>query len=94
MIDSKQIEMAVGGKYSMPDGRQFWVDAPVAREITSRVVAALDAAQSDRKEWALRLIEWLGMDGYHLWTKSLPAEILATFDAQEKAREASHDNDE
>lgn len=36
-----KIETAIGGAYEMPDGRSFWVDAVVAREITRRVVAAL-----------------------------------------------------
>ena len=30
------IESRVGGAYKMPDGRTFWVDAPVAREIARR----------------------------------------------------------
>ena len=28
----------------MPDGRKFWVDAPVAREITGRVAGVLENA--------------------------------------------------
>ena len=39
------IETAVGGAYQMPDGREFWIDGPVAREITRRVVEALDHKQ-------------------------------------------------
>ena len=39
------IESAVGGAYQMPDGRQFWIDGPVAREITRRVVEALEKRQ-------------------------------------------------
>lgn len=38
-----QVECTIGGGYEMPDGRKFWVDGPVAREMTRRVmqVAAL-----------------------------------------------------
>lgn len=35
------IEKAVGGAYEFPDSRQFWIDGPVAREITRRVCAAI-----------------------------------------------------
>ncbi|WP_209047440.1 hypothetical protein, partial [Rhizorhabdus histidinilytica] len=31
----------IGGAYEMPDGRSFWIDAPVAREMARRVLAAL-----------------------------------------------------
>lgn len=37
-----RIEAAVGGAYEMPDGRAFWIDAPVAVEISRRAVAALE----------------------------------------------------
>lgn len=40
-VDPLVVEKAVGGEYRMPDGRAFWIDAPVAREIARRVVAAL-----------------------------------------------------
>lgn len=33
------IEMRIGGSYEMPDGRTFWIDAPVAGEIAKRAVA-------------------------------------------------------
>lgn len=36
-----KIETAIGGSYELPDGRNFWIDAVAAREITRRVVAAL-----------------------------------------------------
>ncbi|MBI1689491.1 hypothetical protein D9Y22_12290 [Methylorubrum sp. DB1722] len=32
------IEARVGGAYEMPDGRKFWIDAPVAREIARRAI--------------------------------------------------------
>lgn len=35
------IECAIGGTCHMPDGRRFWIDGPVARELTRRVAAAL-----------------------------------------------------
>ena len=41
------IEAAVGGTYKMPDGRSFWIDAPVAREITRRVSSALAAREKE-----------------------------------------------
>jgi hypothetical protein len=34
------IETRVGGSYEMPDGRKFWVDGPVAREIARRAAGA------------------------------------------------------
>lgn len=40
------IETAVGGGYQLPDGRSFWIDGPVAREITRRVAEALDRKQA------------------------------------------------
>jgi hypothetical protein len=39
-LDPLTIETAIGGGYAMPDGRSFWIDVPVAREITRRVLAA------------------------------------------------------
>jgi len=39
------IETAVGGAYQMTDGRDFWIDGPVAREITRRVSEVLDRKQ-------------------------------------------------
>ena len=38
-ISALAVEAAVGGAYDMGDGRQFWVDAPVAREIARRVTS-------------------------------------------------------
>lgn len=35
-----EIECAIGGAYEMEDGRQFWIDAPVAREMARRVMEA------------------------------------------------------
>ncbi len=34
------VESAVGGAYLMPDGREFWIDSPVAQEIAHRAVKA------------------------------------------------------
>lgn len=47
MADLAIIEKAVGGSYEFPDGRKFWIDGPVAREISRRVVAAQMGADSD-----------------------------------------------
>ena len=33
-----RIEARVGGSYEMSDGRKFWIDGPVAREIARRAV--------------------------------------------------------
>jgi hypothetical protein len=44
--DATTIETAIGGAYKMPDGREFWIDAPVAREMTRRVMAALAEAST------------------------------------------------
>jgi len=35
----KRIEVAIGGAYQLDDGREFWIDAPVAREMARRVMA-------------------------------------------------------
>lgn len=43
-ITNAEIELAIGGSYEMPDGRKFWIDGPVAREIVRRVRACLTAA--------------------------------------------------
>jgi hypothetical protein len=40
-MDGTTIESALGGGYEMPDGRKFWVDASVAREMARRVLVAL-----------------------------------------------------
>lgn len=37
IVTERAIEERVGGTYQMPDGRTFWIDGPVAREIASRV---------------------------------------------------------
>ena len=39
--DRMLIEQAIGGKYEMPDGRTFWIDGPVAREMSRRMLNAL-----------------------------------------------------
>lgn len=44
-IDPAVMETALGGSYDMPDGRKFWIDVPVAREMTKRALAALQAEQ-------------------------------------------------
>ena len=31
------LECSIGGAYEMPDGRKFWIDGPVAREIVKRI---------------------------------------------------------
>lgn len=38
-ITPVEVEAAVGGAYDMGDGRQFWIDGPVAREIARRVTS-------------------------------------------------------
>jgi hypothetical protein len=40
-VDPLKIDGAIGGRYIMPDGRDFWIDGPVANEITKRVVAQI-----------------------------------------------------
>lgn len=53
-----------------------------------RTKAALDAAQAAQKERELRLVDWvadLGDSGL-LSSADTPESLLATFDAQEKAR--------
>jgi hypothetical protein len=36
LMEVSTIEARVGGSYEMPDGRKFWIDGPVAREIARR----------------------------------------------------------
>ena len=43
-LSAGEAEVRVGGAYELPDGRSFWVDGPVSREIARRVV---DGANSD-----------------------------------------------
>lgn len=38
LMDASTIEARVGGSYEMSDGRKFWIDSPVAREIARRAV--------------------------------------------------------
>lgn len=37
-LSAVEIECRVGGAYKMSDGREFWIDGPVAREIARRVL--------------------------------------------------------
>lgn len=43
----EMIEHAIGGSYEMPDGRKFWIDGPVAREIARRVAVKIEAQNFD-----------------------------------------------
>lgn len=47
---AREIDAAVGGAYTMPDGRQFWIDGPVAREIAARALKPVDAALTAERE--------------------------------------------
>lgn len=38
-LSADQIERSIGGAYEMPDGRKFWIDGPVAREMARRVLS-------------------------------------------------------
>ncbi len=42
-----EIEQAIGGAYEMPDGRKFWIDAPVAREIVRRIMESNNGLQTE-----------------------------------------------
>lgn len=46
------IATALGGAYQMPDGREFWIDGPVAQEMARRVMAALIAPDPRQRESA------------------------------------------
>ena len=47
---SEQIEGAVGGVYQMADGREFWMDKPVAEEITRRVLSEVLLPKNELRE--------------------------------------------
>lgn len=38
LMSERMISARVGGSYQMPDGRKFWIDAPVAQEIARRAL--------------------------------------------------------
>lgn len=38
----RKIEASLGGSYEMLDGRKFWIDTPVAVEMSRRVIAVLE----------------------------------------------------
>lgn len=39
-LNPKELEVAIGGRYQIPDGRDFWIDGPVARQIAGRVASS------------------------------------------------------
>lgn len=72
------IETAVGGAYLIPDGREFWIDGPVAREITRRVSEALSGAPiilAERERCISRLLELVPMTAPDLTTDYLREEL-------------------
>ncbi len=71
-------EMAIEG------GHEYvGFDPKVVRDL----VAALTAAQSSQRDEKLRLINWLGNDGFFLLTApGSDASILAAFEEQEKVK--------
>lgn len=53
-----RFEAAIGGAYEMPDGREFWIDLPVAREIAVRIVRAgfrFDESEEPTPEGSARI---------------------------------------
>lgn len=44
--NTTEIEASVTGAYEMPDGRTFWIDGPVAREIARRAAIALASSRA------------------------------------------------
>lgn len=51
LFTESQIESRIGGAYDMPEiGRQFWIDAPVAKEIARRALGT-SPSSNDRLDW-------------------------------------------
>lgn len=57
------IEKAVGGSYENIGGRSFWIDGPVAREITRRVENALQPCSARIVSVCESLLNKLAKDG-------------------------------
>lgn len=47
LMNERMVSARVGGSYQMPDGREFWVDAPVAQEIARRALG-ISPSSNDR----------------------------------------------
>lgn len=47
LMNERMVSARVGGSYQMPDGREFWVDAPVAQEIARRALG-INPSSNDR----------------------------------------------
>ncbi|WP_209045922.1 hypothetical protein, partial [Rhizorhabdus histidinilytica] len=63
----------IGGAYEMPDGRSFWIDAPVAREMARRVLAALASTpQPASAETDARLLDVLRDESWDLRCFNIP----------------------
>lgn len=50
-LNETVIESAISGLYEMPDHRKFWIDEPVAREITRRMKAILTLSPGKGEGW-------------------------------------------
>lgn len=50
LMNERMIEARVGGTYEMPDGRKFWMDAPVAKEIARRALGISPSSNDRRAE--------------------------------------------
>lgn len=48
LMNEGQVEARVGGAYEMPDGRTFWLDAPVAKEVARRALG-ISPSSNDRR---------------------------------------------
>ena len=43
----QKLDAALGGEYSLSDGRVFWMDGLAVREILRRVISVLEPAKAD-----------------------------------------------
>lgn len=68
------IRSAVGGAYEMLDGRKFWVDHEVAREIAKRVEFAFQ--QTDRSFPAVLKDMTETMEAHPWWEKTVSGTPL------------------
>ena len=47
LMNERMVSARVGGSYQMPDGREFWIDEPVAQEIARRALG-VSPSSNDR----------------------------------------------
>ena len=59
---TEHIEWGVGGGYQRADGRSFWIDWPVAQEITRRIMTTLDTVRAEERERCAKIADAEAME--------------------------------